>query len=62
MSVSSAGPSSPIASTMSRMSEAGEGPGPDKVKDHDADNAGAVRAPVKAAPAPSTGRIVDITV
>ncbi len=61
MSVSTAGPSSLIASTTSRMSEASEGPGPDKVHDHDADNTGAGRPPVKAAPARGTGRIVDIT-
>lgn len=39
--------------------ERAEGPGPDH--DEDADDAGAVAAPVHAAPAPGTGQVVNKT-
>ncbi|MCB1518297.1 MAG: hypothetical protein KDJ19_11860 [Hyphomicrobiaceae bacterium] len=39
--------------------EASEGPGPDKVNDHDADDVGA--APVQAATPSNVGRLVDIS-
>jgi hypothetical protein len=55
MSVGSVG----AVSTPPVMSERMEGPGPDR--DGDADDAGAVQAPVQAAPAPGTGQVVDKT-
>jgi hypothetical protein len=39
--------------------ERAEGPGPDH--DGDSDDAGGVKAPVQAAPAPGTGAVVDKT-
>jgi hypothetical protein len=54
MNISSVG-----SSAMPMRSEAAEGPGPDKVNDHDADDAAAVQQAVKAAKAAGTGTVVD---
>jgi hypothetical protein len=53
MSVSSVG-SVPV---IPMGGERAEGPGPDH--DGDSDDGGAVAAPVQAAPAPGTGKVVD---
>lgn len=49
----------PAASPASRLPEMREGPGPDRVNDHDGDDGAAARAP---APPPGMGNIVDKTV
>ena len=47
------------APVMPTGTERMEGPGPDH--DGDADDVGAAKAPVQAAPAPGTGQVVDKT-
>lgn len=52
----------PVSTGTVRAPEASEGPGPDKLRDGDADDAAAPRAP-SSAPAPAgMGKIVDKTV
>ena len=55
MSISAVGP----AHVMPAGTENAEGPGPDQ--DGDGDDAGAVQAPVQAAPPPGTGAVVNKT-
>jgi hypothetical protein len=59
MNVGSVG-SGAVAQQVSRVAsnEAKEGPGPDKINDHDADDVGASSAPAPA----GTGQVVDISV
>lgn len=58
MNIAATGAQMPIMQSR----EAGEGPGPDKVNDHDADDGAAATAPAssaKAPTAPGVGLLVD---
>lgn len=58
MSIASIGAAPPQATP---LSEAKEGPGPDKAHDGDGDDAHASAPPVQSAPAPGTGLAVNKT-
>jgi len=58
MDISSVGGlSAPVPTAKAASSEASEGPGPDKVNDHDADDLPAAKAPTAA----GTGTQIEIT-